>query len=169
MSDDRPKKLLMFVQRCYVSGGKEGYLYYEITDDEMHLGEFDERNFDGESRERVYSVNKQTRKHMSGSPGMIFRVEYDPDRPSTIFSNTGYYVGQWPDQKQRAEWQMLDHTFGQELRLKKELKKAKRDDSILECLRPIRMAYSNAVGVQRSLILARAVQYITRPIRGFPA
>jgi hypothetical protein len=179
-TEKRPTILLMYVGRYIGSDGKsEGRKFYHITQDEWDAGVVPEskpaaigsegaveRAFALASnpwaeRERFYS-GKRLAKYMGGSPGMVYRVEVDPEDASTIYTATAQYVGVWPDQKQRAEWQMLDSTVGQKIALMKKAKKAKNQDDVLECLEPIREAYRKARGMQRSLILARAVQYITR-------
>ena len=178
--EKRPTILLMAAGRYIGSDGKsEGRKFYQVTEDELAAGSTPEsepaaigsegaveRAFaladnPWAERERLYS-GKRLAKYMGGSPGMVYRVEVDPEDESTIYTATAQYVGQWPNQEQRAEWQMLDSTVGQKIALMKSAKKAKNHDDVLECLEPIREAYRRARGMQRSLILARAVQYITR-------
>jgi len=180
-TEKRPTVLLMAVGRCIMSDGKsEGRRFYEITEDELDTGTPPDDKVPDDvedkyraahamalvedpwyARMRVYG-GKGVGKNMGGSPGMVYCVEVDPEDASTIYSGTAQYVGQWPDREQRATWQMLDSTMGQKIALMRKAKKAKNQDDVLECLEPIREAYRKARGMQRNLILARAVQYITR-------
>lgn len=156
---ENPTILLMYVGRCILSDGKsEGRVYYQLDEADWKAGTITTR--DGDTIERVFSA--KVSKFMGGSAGIVYRVEVPPEDDSKIYTGTAQYVGMWKDQEQRAAWQMADSTVGQKIALLKEAKKGKADDSVLECLAPIREAYQRARGLQRSLILARAVQYITR-------
>jgi hypothetical protein len=135
MTKKKPEKkaptiLLMFIQRCVLRGGKEGRIYYEIAP-----GEFEAGVFTKEPEELVYS-GKSMSKYMGGSAGIVYEVP-SPE-PGSIITGQASYHGMWPNAEQRAEWQMLDQTVGQQLALRKAHQKAKRDDSVLECLEPIR-------------------------------
>lgn len=155
-----PTILLVLVGRCILSDGKsEGRVYYEVDPDDFEAGVVTLR--EGAPLERVYA--RTAAKDMGGSAGIVYRVETVPGVPkSRIYLHTAQYVGLWPDQEKRAEWQLSDHAVGQRIALMKEHRKSKRDDSVLECLAPIRDAYRRARGAQKSLMLARAVMYITR-------
>jgi len=156
---ENPTILLMFVSRCILSDGKsEGRVYYQLDEADYKAGVITTR--DGEPIDRVFAA--KIAKYMGGSAGIVYRVEVPPDNDTQIYTGSAKYVGMWKDQEQRAAWQIADSTMGQRIALMKEAKKAKADDSVLECLAPIREAYQRARGLQRSLILARAVQYITR-------
>ena len=154
--EKNPTILLLMVQRYRTAKGDEGRIYYEITRDELETGKMDMATVEG--RERFYS-GKNAIKYMGGSAGIVYEVEA---KGASVFPGTARYVGMWPDREKRAEWQLVDKVEGQKIALAKEHKKAKREDAVLECLEPIRLAYRNARGARRSLILARAVQYITR-------
>jgi hypothetical protein len=154
-----PTILLLFVGRCVLSDGKsEGRLYYQLSEDDFKAGTIPME--DGEPIERVFSA--KISKYLGGNPGIVYRVEVPADNQTQIFPSSARYVGRWEDQDQCAAWQMADQTKGQQISLMKEHGRAKRQDDVLECLAPIREAYQRARGMQRSLILARAVQYITR-------
>jgi len=153
----RPTILLMFVSRCVLDDGKEGRIYYRITDEQLEDSDL------GDDAPMQFTLGgRSSSKYMGGAAGIVYRVEQPPDNPDQIYTATARYEGTWPDREQRAAWQVTDQTKGQEIALKKEAKKAKRDDAVLECLAPIREAYQRARGMQRNLLLARAVQYITR-------
>lgn len=157
MNDKQPNPvvLLLYIGRCLLTDGKsEGRLFYQISEDEMRRGELPE-----EPREIVLNGKGLT---MGGNPGIIYRVEQPPDNPAQFYTGTARYAGRWNDSERCAEWQIADQAQGQRLALIREEKKARRRDDVLECLAPIREAYQRARGVQRSLILARAVQYITK-------
>ena len=154
---ENPTMLLMFVSRCVLSDGKsEGRVYYEVDESYKDAVLPSER-----PKERIF-LAKKVSKYMGGSAGIVYRVEVPSNNPEQIYTATAEYVGMWPDQEQRAAWQVADQAAGQKIALMKAAKKAKKDDAVLDCLAPIREAYQRARGVQRSLILARAVQYITR-------
>lgn len=154
-----PTTLLLFVIRCVLGGDKEGRIYYEITEAELESGVLV-----ASSRTTQVALSaKVASKHMGGSAGIVYRVEHPPGDTEKFYTGTAEYVGLWPDKKQRAAWQVYDQTKGQQIALLKRMKKAKADDAMLECLEPIREAYQRARGLQRNLLIARAVQYITRP------
>jgi len=152
-----PTILLMFVSRCLLSDSKEGRVYYQVTERQLEDGDLGD-----DDPMQITLGAKGASKHMGGSAGIVYRVEQPPDNPDRFYIGTAQYVATWPDREQRAAWQMQDQTMGQKIALMKEAKKAKRDDAVLECLAPIREAYQRARGMQRNLLLARAVQYITR-------
>ena len=154
---ENPTTLLMFVSRCLLRDGKEGRIYYPITEEELEIGVLGD-----DSSDKVALGARAASKHMGGSAGIVYRVEQPPDNPDRFYIGTAQYVGTWPDKKQCVAWQMYDQTKGQQIALEKKAKKAKTDDAVLECLEPVREAYKRARGVQRSLLLARAVQYIVR-------
>lgn len=142
--------------------GEEYRTYVPITEEMLKTGEIaadyiEERSFNFSGKALKNAV-----RYMGGSAGIVYAVEQPADNPNSLFTGTAAYRGTWPDQEQRATWQMADQTAGQQIALAKQAKRAKSDDAVLECLAPIREAYSQARGMQRSLILARAVQYITR-------
>lgn len=162
MTDEKtanPTVLLMYVGRCILSDGKsEGRIYYELTESDYRAGVITTR--DGDTIERVFS--KKSAKWMRGSPGIVYAVEYPADDPTKIYPSTARYVGLWEDRAQRIAWQLADSVIRQQYLLKQQEKKAQKDDAVLECLAPIRAAYQQASGVQRNLVLARVVQYLTR-------
>jgi len=138
--------------RTYVPITKEMLDDGEIADDYIEEHSF---NFSGKSL-------KNAAKYMGGSAGIVYSIEQPADNLNSVYTGTARYHSMWPDEERRAAWQMADQTAGQQIALAKKAKKAKSDDAVLECLEPIREAYQRARGMQRSLILARAVQYITR-------
>lgn len=158
MSGDKqpnPSVLLLYIGRCLLTDGKsEGRLFYQIDEDVMRRGELPES-----PQEVVLSGKGLT---MGGNPGLIYRVEQPPDNPAQYYTGSARYAGRWNDPETCARWQISDQAQGQRLALIRDEKKARRRDDVLECLAPIREAYQRARGVQRSLILARAVQYITK-------
>ena len=159
-----PTILLLFVGRCTLSDGKtEGRVFYRIEEDELEGG--NDAFLDDESviaGRRVVLGGRGLNAHMGGNPGIVYRVEQPPDDDTSYFIATARYAGRWENQEQCAAWQMADSAKGQQIALMKDHKRAKRQDDVLECLAPIREAYKKARGLQRNLILARAVQYITR-------
>lgn len=152
-----PTTLLMFVSRITMTGDKEGRLYYEVTERQLEDGDLGD-----EPLLQIILSTKGASKYMGGGAGIVYRVEQPPDNPNSFYTGTAQYVGTWPDKEQRTAWQMQDQTMGQKIALMKEAKKSKSYDAVLECLEPIREAYSRARGLQRNLILARAVKYITQ-------
>lgn len=156
-NEPNTKILLVYIGRRILSDGKEGHAYLRVSDADIQSCVVP-----SDVLHRHVFATKNT-KEMSGTPGTIYRVDAPPgDQVSSIFPDTATYFKMWPDKDKRAEWQISDHAVGMELRLLKEQAKAQRHDDVEECLAPIRAAYQQARGVQRNLILARAVQYITR-------
>lgn len=110
-----------------------------------------------EDGDRWYSKVKHT-----GRPGGVFKVECDAADESTIYSGTLTYQHMWDDEEQVATWQAQHDAYNAADRARKRFKKDTGANRVLECLEPIREAYHNATGLERQVILAQAVSYITR-------
>lgn len=164
MADEekRVTNLFLFVGRQCTWQGEEYRTYVPVTQEMLESGEIAEEYIKEHSFNFSGKALKNAAKYMGGSAGIVYSVEQPADNPNSLFTGTASYRGTWPDQERRAAWQLADQTAGQQIALAKKAKKAKADDAVLECLEPIREAYRNARGMQRNLILARAVQYITK-------
>lgn len=102
-------------------------------------------------------VARTLRGRMGGAPGAMYELEgAGEDKWRT---GEAKYVGQWPDVELVATWVLNDAAVRNADRMRKAEAKAKHD--VLECLGPARRAYQEAVGDQRTLILARVIQYVT--------
>lgn len=159
---ERITTLFLSLGRIRTWDAKEYRRYVPITQEMLDAGEIDQ----GYIEERAFTFGgkslRNANKHMGGSAGIVYAVEQPADNPDSLFIATALWHATWPDQDQRAIWQMADQTAGQQIALDKKGKKAKSDDALMECLEPVREAYHNARGLQRNLILARMVQYVTK-------
>lgn len=147
--------LLVFVRRVDLDGGQEGRVYYRVTDAEFRTGTLPD-----DIGEATHIYSKKVGKHMGGRAGIVYRVP--SPKPGTIVPGEAKWAGLWPNDERRVEWQSLDDAWYLANQLQKKTKAAKEDDAILECLEPLRSAYWSSVGLQRNILLARVVQYLTR-------
>lgn len=108
--------------------------------------------------ERVYS-RKVKGILRNPSSGMVFEV--DTNKDESIYSGTARYDGRLSDTKKVTEWQALDQARRDEIDSEKALRKDQKRDFVLESLEPIRRAYSQMRGAQRTVFLARVVRHIT--------
>ena len=156
---ENPTILLLYVGRRAREGESEARRYYQLEEADFKAGVVT-MSAEGFPVERLFAAKVVA--SMGGMPGMVYRVESHPGDTTKIYPGTAQYAGTWPDKEQRAAWQITDSVEGQKIALTKKHKAAKADDAVLECLAPIRRAYQRARGMQKNLVLARAVQYITR-------
>ncbi|MHC4621180.1 MAG: hypothetical protein ACYTEQ_25820 [Planctomycetota bacterium] len=110
-----------------------------------------------EEDDRWYSKIKSV-----GRPGGIFRMECSVDDDSTVYSATAQYQDLWDDEDLVATWQAKHDAATATDRARKRFQKDTRVNRVFECLEPVRNAYARATGLERQVILAQAVSYITR-------
>jgi hypothetical protein len=149
----KPTKKILLVNtgRCTLSNLKEGYRFIEVTSKSCATGRIPDN-------QKRWIFDKSVTKHLGRAPGMIFEVEVTDN--SAILS-TADYKGLWPDKDQQARWEVEHRTLGQKFQLDARKKKDERFSAFEERLDTIRLAYRNARGLQRSLILAHVVKFIT--------
>ena len=153
MADNKFREVLLInIGRCTLSDLKEGYSFIEVTPDQFSYGNLP-------NDEKRWTFGKNIAKHLGRAPGMVFKVEVSE---TSIKLDTSEYQGLWPDNDQRARWDIEHRTLGQKFSLEAQKKKDERLNAFEHRLEPIRDAYRHARGLQRSLILANVVKYITK-------
>jgi len=151
MTEETRNVLLVNTGRCVLADSKEGYRLIEVTSEQFDAGKLPN---DGEP----WIFGKRITKHLGRTPGMVFEVDVTA---ATAKLATAQYKGLWPDEEHRARWDIEHRALGQKFKLEAQKKKDERL-SAFECrLNPIRDAYRHARGLQRSLMLAHVVRYIT--------
>ena len=158
--NDDPIILLMYIGRCLLNDNKTvDFKYYQLDEDEFKTGIITKR--DGHPIERMFS--KAVYKQLTGTPGIVYRVIVPKENPREhIYASSGKFIGRWHDKQMQVTWQIADDAEKQRIALMKMTKKMVANNLVLERLDPIRVAYKQARGLQKDIILARVVQYITR-------
>lgn len=102
---------------------------------------------------------------LAARPGLVFEFQgsIDPLNHNhlTIVPSSGRYVRQWPDEASVVAWDAEDRANRMAINLLAAGKTAGEENPTLEALRPVREAYKRLRGLQRSLLLAKVVEYIT--------
>jgi hypothetical protein len=99
-----------------------------------------------------------------GRPGALWEFERPspPDSEGTVYTSNAKYVGQYQDQKTVVGWQ-TEHDAARVADLaRKRMEKETRPNRVMECLEPIREVYRRSRGLERQIIIAQVVAYITK-------
>lgn len=118
------------------------------------------------SNDVIYDKKVIKLSRLAARPGLVFefkgsvREEAGEDRLS-IIASSGRYVQEWPDAAKVLEWDAEDRANRLMIDLLAAGKTAGGKNPMLESLRPVREAYKRLRGLQRSLLLAKVVEYIT--------
>ena len=145
-----PTEKVVYIGRIYQASDKKCYTALYALDAQGQLPA------DGDYR--IYGSDLKL-----GRPGGIYTVEYPAQREgNTIYVKTFKYVGFWPDEALAIAWQTRHDAHTTLERLEKKRAKETGTNLVAEQLEPIREAYQKAVGLERSVILAQVVSYITR-------
>jgi len=145
--------LLLNMGRTVLSNNKEGYRFLEVSNTNFELGEIP-----ASEDTRVWAFGKSVTSHLGRAPGMVFEVNVTAN---SVKLDTVKYRGLWPDDEYRLQLDVEHKTLGDHLKLEARKKKDERFNNFEHRLEPIRDAYRNARGLQRSLILAHIVRFIT--------
>jgi hypothetical protein len=155
MAEQKETITLVRLGMCELRNGKPGVKFHVV------LGE--KGNWTLSPDELVFGNTGGVRKYLKGMPGSMYRVPLENKGETggmTISSGEAEFIGLFPDVELRAEWHAVDQARQDEMTAKRDAKKLKKSDPIIECLKPIRAAYYQARGSHRNYILARAVRYI---------
>lgn len=145
--------LLVNMGRTILSDRKEGYRFLEVSEHNFETGKLP-----ASEDSRVWAFGKSITKHLGRAPGMVFEVKVSTD---SVKLDTVQYKGLWPDEEHRARWDTEHRALGNQLALEARKKKDERFSAFEDRLEPIRDAYRAARGLQRSIILAHVVRFIT--------
>lgn len=163
MSDEAkhpPTRTILLVYCGSRIGVKEKLidLWLLVTPEQLEAGEVptdDERH----QAYRVYG--KLAKKHMSGSPGSVYEVQETIDEKASIYPTDSRYKGLWPNDDDRARWQVAHRTAKTTMDLRKQKAKDASQDN-LAFLRPVRQKYAKLVSQdQKAALLAQVIAYIT--------
>ena len=99
-----PKVKLMFVGPCITDDEKLGGKFIPITDEQLR----ERRLPEALPQERVYGgkIPKQV-----GRPGTIYEFDCDPENETTIYGNTGSWVGFLENDPRVVQWQTNHDAF----------------------------------------------------------
>ena len=106
---------------------------------------------------------KTAEKHMSMTIGGVYEVpQVIGDKEHSIFPGSAKYLGLWPNQDLRTEWQIEDRTATTAIDIEKRQKKDAADDNFA-VLQPFREKYKRLISQnQRAALMAQIIAYITR-------
>lgn len=148
----RPSILLLYLG-LYQGAKKVVSRWRMVTEQEYKTGKL---NTDAPalSNDRLYE--RKTAKW--ARPGQVYRVDTDPEAPTTIYVSTLRFIGDWPTPDDRVRWAAEAKEIEMELDAQAAQKAA--DDPLVEQLAPVRAAYRRAVGHNKSRLLAAVVEII---------
>jgi hypothetical protein len=149
-----PKVKLVYIGPCTTSDKKLGGMFLPITDDQLR----EKRLPDTLPQERIYG-GKVPR--LVGRPGTIHEFECKPENETSIFGDTGRWVGFLDNDPRVVEWQANHDAFFAAEELKRQEKKGKNKNLIQRRLAPLKVAYNKMVGHQRAAFLAQVIGYLT--------
>lgn len=92
------------------------------------------------------------------SPGSVFEIVQVSDSKYRLRQ----FVGLWPDQAARAQWQADTDTLEAQHTAERREAKAQKQDDVAELVAPLRDIYRRLRGGQRTQFLARVVYLLTR-------
>jgi hypothetical protein len=107
--------------------------------------------------ERWYT--KDIMKH--ATPGSLWRAQGKVTPEGTTIRFGGHYVGRYADSARVARWQAENQATREKYELESTKSKKLRERLDYEAMDPIRLAYQKASSLERGLILANAVRFIT--------
>lgn len=149
-----PTIKLVYVGPCTTSDGKQGCVFYPVTDEELR----EQRLPDTLPEDRLYGGKVYV---AIGRPGTVYEYEHKPENDSSIFNDTRRYVGFLHKDPRVIEWQANHDAFHAAQLLEREEKKGKNTNLIHARLAPLKVAYSKMVGHQRAVFLAQIIGYVT--------
>lgn len=146
---------LAFLGACVLQDGKKGGIFVIAPDADLERGRLSEQN------PKEYYYAWKIASHF-GRPGTVYKVQYNPKGDGlSIYANTTRYVGRLKDDPRLIEWQANHDALLYRLDMESREKKEKGVNAIQEQLEPVRAAYQNMVGRNRTIFLAQIMQYIT--------
>jgi hypothetical protein len=139
------------IKFVYIGVREDGHpQFYEVGDD-------------GELKKKLWSF---TAKGLTGlgNAGAIYRFKQPHDSPDSILTHRSNreYVGQWSNESDVVAWQAASEAARAVYRAEKRRKKETGVNRFKEQLEPVRLAYSQARGLERHTLLALVVAYITQ-------
>lgn len=111
-------------------------------------------------RDRKGKVKKGDCNLVYAAPGAIYK--FGEDDKGAVFHNPSY-LGRWKNEEDVARWQAEHSSLDKAIDFRQvEDRENKQKKLHLELLDPICAAYRSAVGIQKNLIVAEVIHYITK-------
>lgn len=148
------KIVLIYAGDSISSDKKRSQMWLEMDGLENDGREFP-RLYDDDGANRVRLYSSLMKFVLVGE--IVEFVETNPEKGS-IKSSSGVRRGKWENEADRIAWKARDASTNMEL----EARKKSKQDELLESLAPAREAYKRLGGLQRNMLLAKIVLYITR-------
>lgn len=140
----RPMITLVCVGKIYVSEGKIGLVFREVTA-EGSLG--NQRNYEQKGLQHVRI-------------GAVYQVEIEAANPGTIYTNTFRWLRLWEDTAEASVWQVAADAFDTRHLAAQQEKKQNARRLPVELLAPIREQYWKTNPLGRLAIEVRVLAYL---------
>ncbi len=140
----RPNITLVCVGKVYLSDGKVGLLFREVTT-EGTLG-----------NERIYQHKGLQHLRI----GAVYQVEVDPANPRSIYTNTFRWLRLWEDTAEASVWQVSSDAFDTLHLAAQQEKKQNARKLPVELLAPLREEYWKTNALGRLAIEVRVLAYL---------
>lgn len=145
--DQLPKIELTFLYRTNTAKGEISYIWAEDR---------------GAGKKRSYSADKKGQNVCPNAfVGAVYAMPQDPD--GSIYGSRAKYVDRVQD---CHEWLLIDRATNEEINAIKAVKRIKELDLFKQQLAPIRRAYATMNSLDRALVLAWIVKYLTTGVTG---
>lgn len=139
--DQLPKVELTFLYRTINAKGEISFVWAEDR---------------GVGKKRHYDPKKGQNICPNAFVGATFAIPQDSE--GSIYGTRAQYIDQVKD---CHEWRLIDRATNEKLNALKALKRLKNLDPIKKQLEPIRAAYGKMTNLDRALLLAWIVKYLT--------
>jgi hypothetical protein len=149
----KTKVLFIFMRECSTADKKQGVVFHRVTKEEFDDGQF----VDDDERYRVYSKKGL----LLGQPGSVYEFDATDATGKSIYSTTKRYVGMWPDESKRIQWEGQNRTFINDRDARVLEKKESTNSLIKETLAPLRELYAKTPYPRKQALLALILYHIT--------
>lgn len=154
----KPEKEIIYVVCTGTSVGednKPGICLTVVSKEQLDTGVLI-----GGEKTIFFSLNKRT-KRLDGV-GNVYALPRDAGKEGSYYVGMATWEQQWKGRDDRVRWAADQRAVEAALAVEKKIKTARADDPIKEACEPLRKAYINSVGANRSQLLAYIVSCITQ-------
>jgi hypothetical protein len=159
-TEPQTEQILLVWRGYYLSASDKLIpVWVNVTQEEFESGQLPPDDPDHASF-RIYE-GKNAKKYMMRTPGSVYRVPQEPGT-TKIYAMDARYVGMWPDEGQRLEWQATDRSARTTVEVWKKRDKEGAKDNFA-ALKPLKDRYKRLPSQdQRAALLAQVIAFITR-------
>lgn len=154
----KPRKILVYIGVKEGTGEKLFNAYIEVSEAQLKSGALPESY-----QLALYDKRaKSQSRHMAGSEGMAYSVEYEAAEPGSIYPGSAKYVGRWPDRQQVVTWTAANDAAEADRDSRKSRREETRFNAVRDDLERVRAAYKALPAPHRLFFLAQVVDYLNR-------